>query len=51
MEAVSETTGFDFDKVFESPARDFIAYLAYINEKRARERAEVLRLKGSTSII
>ena len=51
VEAVSETTRFDFDKVFESPVRDFIAYLAYINEKRSRERAEVLRLKGSTSII
>lgn len=51
MEAVSETTRFDFDKVFDSPARDFIAYLAYINEKRGRERAELLRLKGQTRII
>lgn len=47
---MSETTRFDFDKVFESPASDFLAYLSYINEKRAREKAEILKLRGQQRI-
>ena len=48
--AVHEETGFNFDEVFNSPARDFIAYLAYINEKRSRQEAEIRKMKGQTRL-
>jgi hypothetical protein len=47
---VHEETGFNFNEVFESPASDFLAYLAYINEKRSREQAEIRKLKGQMRI-
>ena len=45
-----EETGFNFSEVFELPATDFLAYLAFINEKRSRQEAEVRKLKNMTRI-
>lgn len=42
---------YNFTQVYEMPAADFMAYLAYINEKRARERDEILKAKGSTRLV
>ena len=45
-----EETGFNFAEVFELPAIEFISYLAFINEKRARREADIRKLKGQTRI-
>lgn len=42
---------YNFTDVFNMPAEDFLAYLGYINEKRARERDEILKAKGSTRLV
>lgn len=51
VQAVSETTLLNFNEVFEMPITDFLAYLTYINDKRNRERAELMRAKGSIKLI
>ena len=50
MSAVHGETGFNFNEVFELPVTDFLAYLAFINEKNARREAEVRKLKGQVRI-
>lgn len=50
VHAVSETCLYNFTEVFNMPAEDFLAYLGYVNEKRARERDEILKAKGSTKL-
>lgn len=47
---VHQETGFNFQEVFELPVTDFLAYLAFINEKREREQAEIRKLKNQTRI-
>ena len=51
ISAVHEETGYNFGQVYELPAIEFLTYLAYINNKREREQAEILRLKNQTRII
>lgn len=43
---MKETTGFDFDHIFEMPIVDTFAYLLYIKEKRAREAAEIRKIRA-----
>ena len=43
---MKETTGFDFDHIFNMPITDTLAYLTYIKEKRARENAAIRRLRA-----
>lgn len=50
MSGVHEETGFNFNEVFYLPVTDFLAYLAFINEKRARQEAELMKLKNQTRI-
>ena len=46
IEAVSETTKFDFDHIFQMPIVETLAYLSYIKIKRAKEAAQIRRLKA-----
>ena len=46
IEAVKETTGFDFDHIYAMPVVETFAYLLYIKEKRLREAAAIRRLKS-----
>lgn len=45
IEAVKETTGFNFDHIFEMPIVETFSYLTYIKEKRAREAAQIKKLR------
>lgn len=42
---MKETTGFHFDHIFEMPVVDTFAYLSYIKVKRAKERAEMNKIR------
>lgn len=43
---MKETTGFDFDHVFEEAAVETLSYLSYIKEKRLRQAAEIRKIKA-----
>ena len=45
IEAVKETTGFDFDHIFAMSVVETFSYLTYIKEKRAREAAQIKKLR------
>ena len=42
--AVSQLTGYDFEKTFAMPVVEFFAYIAYINFDRRREEARLKRI-------
>lgn len=50
MEAVSNLTKFDFDKVYEMPIVDFFQYVAYINWKRKKEEKELREFQNKNRI-
>lgn len=45
IEAVKETTGFDFDHIYEMPVYETFSYLSYIKVKRAKEQAEIRKIR------
>lgn len=50
MDAVSETTKFNFDEVFRMPVVEFWAYCRYIDWKNRRRQAEIDRIQGKNRI-
>ena len=50
MDAVAETTRFNFEQVFEMPVLDFFAYVKYIDFKRRKEQAAIDKMKGKIHI-
>lgn len=50
MDAVAETTRFDFDRVLEMPVMDTLGYAGYINWKRRREQARIDKETGKIRI-
>ena len=46
IEAVKETTGFDFDHIFAMPVVEAFSYLTYIKEKNARQAEEIRKIKA-----
>lgn len=50
MDAVADTTKFNFEQVYELPIMDFFAYVRYIDYKRRREQAAIDKMKGKIRI-
>lgn len=50
MEAVSELTRFDFDKVYEMPAVDFIQYISYVNWKNKKQEQQLKEFRMKSKI-
>ena len=44
VEAVSQLTRFDFERVFRMPIMEFFAYLAFVNYKRRKEEQELAKI-------
>ena len=50
MDAVAETTRFNFEQVYEMPILDFFGYVKYVDYKRRREQAAIDKMKGKIRI-
>lgn len=44
MEAVAEMTKYNFGELYNMPALEFFAYIAYINYKRKKEEAQLKKI-------
>jgi len=50
VDAVAETTRFNFEQVFELPVLEFLGLVKYVDYKRRKEQAQIDKMKGKTRI-